>query len=212
MKTHKVIKISILIIALSLIMYLLFDMFGNAIMPQEPHKKIKNLPVATTVIPKEELSSVQLSPLLPEKPTNDFKQTTYLDSLDELKQLQLLERIEIIKQSIAKTKLEQRQTQKELLALNEVPAPSVIEHTIPGETIAAKQTFQKPSNNSYVLLYVANENGRWQAILGLSDKFYNVEIGTSLPDGSTVLDITSTAITLEKKGEKQMLSITPVMS
>ncbi len=224
-RKNNIIKLVMLGLALCLIMYLLSDMMQANPVPKTSSKKIEKNPVVAPVVitataplpvsvPAPVLPVLSPSTTIPEKMINDPRQIAYLNALDELKQLQLTEHIETVKQSIAKAKLDQRQTQKELMALDAKPLPFVTERTVSDDKTdsISKQKASAPVDKYYVLLYVANENGSWQAVLGLSDKFYNVSIGTQLPDGTTVLDITNTSITLANKESKQTLTVAPVAS
>lgn len=134
--------------------------------------------------------------------------------MDQLKQLQLTQKIEALKQSIAQARLNQLQTNKDITTLISPPEPEkIVEKATAVSNDNTDATASEPEVivEEFKLLYVANEENSWQAVLGLNGKFYNISIGTTLPDGRTVVSIGGTSVDLTDGETKTTLSITPVI-
>lgn len=218
-------KVGIIFIALIIIIYMLADMMGESSVSQNTIRKAETISEASTPVaqPNHEetvqvtkLEQALVSPsegkdvIVPEKPRKS--QSYYLRSMDQLKQLQLTQKIETLKNSIAQSRLNQLQTQKDIKALMApVPEPDVVTPKAEPAAVTDSDDKSVATAEEFRLLYVANEENSWQAVLGLKDKFYNVSIGTTLPDGRTVISISGTSVDLSDGETKTTLSITPVI-
>jgi len=56
-------------------------------------------------------------------------------------------------------------------------------------------------------MYVGRQNGHWTAMLGSNGNYFEVKVGTHLPDGSVVSAISNKGVTLKKAGKLTYLAI-----
>jgi Na+-transporting methylmalonyl-CoA/oxaloacetate decarboxylase gamma subunit len=219
-------KVGIIFIALIIIIYMLADMMGESSVSQNPIRKAGAISKAASVPvsqPHHEEEVAQVTKLqqavvtpsegkevvIPEKPRRS--QSHYLQSMDQLKQLEITQKIEALKNSIAQARLNQLQTQKDIKTLTAPPPEPVVMTPKAEPAVSELDDKNVSSTEEFKLLYVANEESSWEAVLGLKGKFYNVSIGTTLPDGRTVISISGTSIDLTDGNTKTTLSITPVI-
>lgn len=57
------------------------------------------------------------------------------------------------------------------------------------------------------VMYVGQQGGVWAAMLGRSGNYFQVKVGTQLPDGSVVQSISNQGVILNKNGQNQYLVI-----
>lgn len=88
-------------------------------------------------------------------------------------------------------------------------------NNMPGQPVAVDdngQPVEKPKPANYIAVSVTQLLNRWNAVLSYQGKLYSVGVGDSLPaDGSVVISIDRSSITLDKDGEKRKISLVPII-
>jgi hypothetical protein len=155
-------------------------------------------------------------------------QGKYVEALSDLQMLKIQRDIAEINQAIATAKLATVTAEKNVTDLLTGPAPRPVSqgeyaNKLVGPTASSPTggNEQPPGNAqqqvpvdqsgepSYVVISVSMQLNKWMAVIGLQGKLYNVSIGDVLPaDGSVVVDINKTGVTLSKDGEKRKISLT----
>ncbi len=213
----KKIKLIIVIVVLVIIIYMLTGLFSGGGSNNSTPATTSNTPAnskaplaqsqqAVTVVQKQ---TIEKSNTI----TNNLneKQRAYLATVNELQMLQLKQQIAQTKQQIAQAELQAAQSKKQLQDLT-TPAPP------PPSPIFANQP-QNPgmqpiltpiqSTPNYQLAYIANEGGKWQVIISNNGGLINATMGSILPDGSVITNISGTSVTLSLNDQTKVLTIEP---
>jgi hypothetical protein len=163
-------------------------------------------------------------------------ETKYLAALNELQMLKVEKDIAETNKDISVAKLDMVTAQvgiKELLAppKSEAPAPDAYAHGLdqaagaqqaagaaqtspPADAAsqaASNPTAQVDASSSYTVVSVSKLRGQWTAVLGSQGKLMSVREGDVLSGGSTVLTIDNSGVLLERGGNKQKISMMPII-
>lgn len=136
------------------------------------------------------------------------KQMAYLKAVNDLQMLQLQQQIAQTKQQIAQAELQAAQSNKQLQAIIAPPPSPLFQNTEQNQPPQAMQTTIVPPPSDYKLEYLANEGGKWQVILSSNGALINGTMGTVLPDGSTITNISGNSVTLTLDNRTRVLMIT----
>lgn len=147
----------------------------------------------------------------------------YLTAVNELQMLKIEKDIAETNKAIMAAKFETVQSQKgivdTLTGKPEIPpggnyGAGLVNQTgvIPGgPTPTAPTPVAQPQEN-YVAVSVSQLEYRWSAVLGYGGKLYSVYIGDVLPaDGSKVVAIDKSGVTLEKDGTRKKISLVSII-
>jgi len=189
----------------------------NAGMPQPP-QPVADPPAAPAMTPREaELMKLQQE-----------TEARYLAALNELQLLKIDREIAETNKAIASAKLDMVHSEKsivELLSPASVPsnpyqafAPTNKKGETPtppfvaGAPAAMAQPGVMQTQPSYTVISVSEIQYRWAAVLGYQGSLYSVHVGDILPgDGSKVITINKSGVTLEKDGQITKVSMVPVI-
>lgn len=208
-KPPVIIKTMLIGAILLLTLYVLLDVFyvkrSHLTHTSEPTKVAMPVTSDAAIATSAPVESVVSSPL--KYDGQDDSQARYFMYLDELRNLQIEERMAKVDCSIKKLRLERLQIEKKIIELDKTTNNSVaIEAPSNDRDVLSKEANLPPAQH-YKVLYITNENGRWRAVLALSDVMYQVTLGTLLPDGSCIKNITATTLTLENLQGQETLSM-----
>ncbi len=197
------IKLIIFVVLVIVILYMLSDLFSGG-SSHAANNKISaptKIQLNATVLPKQIIpkSEVVVNDL------ND-KQTAYMNAVNELQMLQLKQQIAQTKQQIAQAELQAAQSNKQLQIITAPPPPPPAFNDI-AQQQQASNTEPMAASDAYELQYIANEGGKWQVIISDNGKLINATMGTTLPDGSQITNISGTSVTLTSNGQTKVLTI-----
>lgn len=238
MDTSKKIKLGLLVVLLFVVLYLFKGFLGSDDLPVPPSTPVKSAtdtqtsaatPVTTVVAPSTNVLVQNIQPIEDSLLKNaKTTQQKYLKASDELKLLQLEEKIAETKRAIVAAQLDALKAQTEMKTIT-TPPPSApinygqaltnptatpttaVSNTAPLPSYSSTSAVESTDNENYKLLYVANQGGVWEAIIGSNGKLYSVTTNSVLPDGTTVVAISGNNVQLIKGSAKRVISITPVM-
>lgn len=163
------------------------------------------------VMSKEEMQLVQLQ---------QETQAKYLAALNELQMLKVSREIAETTQAIMAAKLATVTAQKNIVNLLAPSTPiapgsyakGLVYPATPGATSQQAPAQPVQPGVTYTVISVSQLQYRWGAVLGYQGSLYNVSVGDVLPaDGSKVIGIDKSGVTLEKNGEKKKISLVPVI-
>lgn len=216
LETKQKIKLGIFAVILVIVIW---EAYGLMSGPSTPATNNSGQP--PVIVQQKVETHVQEKQFVPVKITSSAvlqkNQEAYVKALNQLQLLKVQEAIQSTKKSIADSQLATKESEEKMQTLTR---PAVMPMAPVSSDAYAKNLVNPVDANttgavidadSYKLLYVASESGVWQAIIGNNGKLYNVELNTALPDGSVVMDITSTKVTLSNHGVRRILSITPTV-
>lgn len=215
MDTKKKIKLGIVVVVIIIIIFEIPGFFssgssGSSITPQTAQPIVVKK-IVPSVRPKE----IVVDHVSPAISALEKNQKDYVKALNTLQMLQVQDKIATLQQSISQANLAKQQTEQQLNTLSSpapqqsVPLTSYAKALInPGSPVTNNTA---PSSDNYKLLYLSNDSGNWQAVIGNNGRMYNVNLNTALPDGSVVTKITSDHVILNNNGQERMLSLTPLM-
>jgi type IV pilus biogenesis protein PilP len=142
----------------------------------------------------------------------------YIATLNQLQMLKLEQNLAETNDSIMKARLSTITSQKKIVDMLQPPVP-----VAPPEAYA--KTLVNPTSSTmtttttvtapevvYTVISVSETQGHWNAVLGYQGKLYTVSVNDVLPaDGSTVVAIRRSGVTLLKNGERKRLSLIPII-
>ena len=135
---------------------------------------------------------------------NQRLQKQYLYLVNQYQMAQMQEKLESTNASIAASKLKavstMVKTQEISKELKRQQAP--LQQMSPDEKEQKAEQF-----NNIGVAYVGKTQGKWMAMLKLDDAYFEVRVGTSLPDGSTVDLINEQGVVLDKAGRKKYMKV-----
>lgn len=150
----------------------------------------------------------------------------YVAAMNELQMLKVSREIAETNQAIASAKLATVTAEKSIMNLLSVTVPEVsqgtyakglvgpvssgtpVTKTPPLLPVAQPQQPQVP----YSVISVTQLQSRWGAVLGAQGNLYNVSVGDILPpDGSKVISINKSGVTLQKDGTTRRISLVPII-
>jgi type IV pilus biogenesis protein PilP len=145
-------------------------------------------------------------------------QDKYVAALNELQMLRIERDMAEQNKAIAAAKLDMVKAQKDVVNLLNKPVVTTEAYAQGlSNPISSAQPQQAPVPSSssaneanYVIISVSQLQGRWNAVLGYQGKLFNANIGDVLPaDGSKVVSIDKSGVTLEKDNSKKKISLLP---
>ena len=135
---------------------------------------------------------------------NQRLQKQYLYLVNQYQMAQMQEKLESTNASIAASKLKavstMVKTQEISKELKRQQAP--LQQMSPDEKEQKAEQF-----NNIGVAYVGKTQGKWMAMLKLEDAYFEVRVGTRLPDGSTVDLINEQGVVLDKAGQKKYMKV-----
>lgn len=142
----------------------------------------------------------------------ETQQKAYLDSLNQLELLKVKRSIAETNQAIAAAQLATETANKnmsDLLTQPAVQAPQSASNFLnkSGQPEGQPPAPTNAADTAFVVISVTMQANHWNAVLGYQGKLYNVSIGDSLFDGSTVVSINRNGVVLTKDGKNRRLSI-----
>ncbi len=149
-----------------------------------------------TQVPKSKPTPEQLA-LLQE---SQQAQAEYVKLINEYQLAQLQQRLAQTNASIATSKLAEAKTLVQTQA---------IKAKMSGHPLATSASTSATSKTTKGLevSYVGKAQGAWQAVLVAGSSYYQVKVGTHLPDGSVVSKINSMGVTLLQDGQQHFLAM-----
>ena len=215
---QKVTAILLIIISMVLI-YLIYDTlfagddFSVSTPVSKPSQPTQPAIKSTTVAPVEpkqpENKSVTYVPDAPLQQAtaerleilkaSEKLQNEYLKILNEYQIAQLQAKLEDTNSKIAAAKLKTTQVQSQTKKL-EIAVQAT------DSTMSTTHNSVKKQLNIQVA-YVGQKNGRWIAMLKIDNNYFEVKVGTELPDSSVVDVINQEGVVIEKNGEKQFFRV-----
>lgn len=129
-------------------------------------------------------------------------QREYLRLVNQYQIAQLQERLETANASIAAAKLKSAITASEVQKLND----ELKQRSLRGQSSSVSLEGKKEAVDfvaTLQLMYVGKSKGAWMAMLNSNGSYYEVKVGTRLPDGSTVSAIDTRGIVLTKDSMKR---------
>jgi len=200
------IKLIIVIVLVIVVLYMLRGMFssnGSSYTPAANNQGATptQIQLHADVTPKRAIPK----PAMVVDDLND-KQTAYLKAVNELQMLQLKQQIAQTKQQIAQAELQAAESNKKLQAITAPPPPTPAFTAIEQEQ-QAPTAVTPTTADDYQLQYIANQGGKWQVIISDNSKLINATLGTTLPDGSQITNISGTSVTLSLNGQQKILTI-----
>jgi len=166
-------------------------------------------PVATTtVVVSAKPSQAEMTPqerqLMRDQEEN---QARYLTAVNQLQLLKITKDIADLNQSISSARLNTVENQRKILEMVNPPAPAPTTFTKITTT-----TGDLGANVSYTVISVSKLKNQWNAVLNQRGNLYTVQVNDVLPpDGSKVIAIDKTGVTLLKGGETRKLSMVPII-
>ncbi|HSW93335.1 MAG TPA: hypothetical protein VLJ15_03155, partial [Gammaproteobacteria bacterium] len=148
------------------------------------------------------------------------QQEAYLDSVNQLQLLRVKREIAETNQAIAAARLATETANKNMSDL--LTQPAVMPEAPAGNNVGTygeKTGTAQPANQNaqpvkqplldvpFTVVSVSMQLNRWSAVLGYEDKLYSVSLGDSLFDGSKVVSINKSGVTLMKDGKRRRISI-----
>jgi len=203
------IKVIIVVVVLIIIIYMISGLFGgNSSSNYRPSTVVNNqnkLPppqLVANVVQKQSIAK-------PDIILNNLneKQMAYLKAVNELQMLQLQQQIAQTKQQIAQAELQAAQSNKQLQSIISPPPPPLFANQ--DQSQSAQSAAVVAPTITYQLEYLANQGGKWQVILSNNGNLINATMGTVLPDGSTITNISGTSVTLMLHNQTKVLTIAP---
>lgn len=156
----------------------------------------QSAPVAT-VKHTSDVEEVAAHPPTPEQlaliKESESLQREYLRILNEYQIAELQSKLETANSKIAAAKLKTTKTQSQTKKLENEMNES--------QASLIKGVEQKDYNIQ--VSYVGERRGQWIAMLKINNNYFEVKVGTELPDGSVVDVINQNGVVLEKNGKKQ---------
>ena len=205
------IKLIIVIAVVIIILYMLSGLFsGNSSSGYTPPTATNNKG-SPTVQPQLVANVVQKQSIAkPDILLNNLneKQMAYLKAVNDLQMLQLQQQIAQTKQQIAQAELQAAQSNKQLQLIVSPPPPPLFSNPDQSQSVQPPPVAVVPTI-TYQLEYLANEGGKWQVILSANGSLINATMGTVLPDGSTITNISGTSVTLTLNNQTKVLTIAP---
>lgn len=149
----------------------------------------------------------------------ETQQKAYLDSLNQLQILKIKRDIAETNQAIAAARLATETANKSMSDLltqpvlpQSAPSNGIVTKVgaIPGqqaEGVPAIPPPPPPVETPFTVVSVAMQYNHWNAVLSYQGKLYNVAIGDTLFDGSTVASINRNGVVLVREGKRRKISI-----
>ena len=134
-------------------------------------------------------------------------QGQYLELVNQYQLKQMQQKLDAADAAIAAsvlqtatTRLQTQQLQEQMKDQKSGPSITSADNTTDGKPAAA------PISNIEVS-YVGQKRGNWMAMLNLDGNFFEVRMGTQLPDGAVVDLINEKGVVLEKNSEKKYFRV-----
>lgn len=221
---QKIMLVGVILVA-AFLAWQVFGMFGGGSSEPTPTQAapLPPPPQSTTLAAaakKVELTPREIELMQLQKET----EAKYIAALNELQMLKVEKDIAETNKAIAAAKLDTITSQKntvELLTGPQQPAPNYAQALSNAPVSATPQQSPPSSTNNvatptaavtYTVISVSQIHYKWNAVLGYQGNLYNVAIGDVLPpDGSKVVSIGKSGVTLEKGGVKTQVSLVPII-
>lgn len=171
------------------------EMGTNPMMPSAPSQGAMN------VQPPEQPTPEQLA-LLQE---SQAVQQEYLRLVNEYQILQLKQKLEEANAAIATSRLQSTQTMAQIQLLTDKQKEKSMAPVTAISSSSADNKEQAPAQLK--LVYVGKQMGVWTAMINADSSYFEVKIGTRLPDGSVVTMIDEKGVALSNGGKSQLLTM-----
>lgn len=134
-------------------------------------------------------------------------QDQYVQAVNQLQVLRLQRDIAVTDKDIAAAKLAKVTAEKKIVDMLAPPAPPVTGIQAP---VAAQGLLDQEVR--YTVVSVSQLQYRWSAVMGYKGSLFNVHVGDVLPpDGSKVIAIGNTGVTIQKNGARKKVSLVPAI-
>jgi type IV pilus biogenesis protein PilP len=215
----------VLVIVIAIILWQVVGLFRTHSTPVAPAPTKATVNVQT-VTPKQLLPpQAQTKPVAPLSPREvemqrmqQEAQAKYLAALNELQMLRLNQSIAEANRAIMTAKLATVTAEKGIVDLL-APPTQVTTNTYAQGLVSP--TSSSPTNVpppivttdvKYTVISVTLLQSKWSAVIGYSGNLYHVSVGDILPpDGSTVVSISKSGVTLQKDGVRRRISLVPII-
>lgn len=178
---------------------------------QEAAPQIQNGATGATVrdgveeVPSREPDPEQLAML---KESEEVQQE-YLELVNKYQLIQLQQKVAQAENGLATSKLESAQIQSQTQEIsNQLQSSSMSQATLAQQD----QAKHKSAFQSLTVMYVAKQQGRWTAMLSASGNYFEVKVGTRLPDGSVVSRIDEHGVVLTRDGVRRPITIAKTLN
>ena len=231
---QKVTLVVTIVLALLVVYYGYDTFFGGSTAPSRPSPAVTTAtqpppaqPVTPIRVPPATTTATQLASVphhpngiqqvQPEQPTpeqlalikeSQVLQRNYLTLVNKFQIAQLQQKLEAANAAIANSKLktattmvkteklaDQLKQQKQQLTTTQTD-PDKAKHT---QTVASYKRVQ--------VVYVGEKRGKWMAMMNLDGSYFEVRVGTRLPDGTVVDLINEKGVVLEKDYKKRYFRV-----
>lgn len=126
-------------------------------------------------------------------------QKEYLDLVSKYQIAQLQQKLATAEAGIATAKLQSAQTQQQAQQLS-----GQLQQQMQSTTV---QTPVAHSDAGLQVVYVAKRQGHWMAMLNDNGSYFEVKVGTRLPDGSVISRIDGKGVILTNNGQRSYVAI-----
>jgi type IV pilus biogenesis protein PilP len=135
-------------------------------------------------------------------------QTQYVQAVNQLQVLRLQRDIAVTDKDIAAAKLAKVTAEKKIVDLLAPPAPAVpagVQTPVVTQGLLDQEV-------RYTVVSVSQIQYQWSAVMGYKGSLFSVHVGDVLPpDGSKVIAISNTGVTLQKNGTRKKVSLVPAI-
>jgi type IV pilus biogenesis protein PilP len=229
MTTRQKVTIAVLVIIVLVILWQLIGLFrGPKVSTPTPARNATAPRVATPA------PAMPQPAALPPKPApmsqrelelmrlQQETQAKYLAALSELQMLKVTRDIAETNQAIAAAKLATVTAQKKTITELTGPVAPIPQgayaSALTSPTGATPTETQPqppvaiPQETSYTVISVSQLRYRWSAVIGYQGNLYSVSVGDILPpDGSRVVNINKSGVTLERNNVRRRVSLVPII-
>jgi type IV pilus biogenesis protein PilP len=222
--TRKKITIGITAVVVLIVIWQIMGLFGggSSPAPASTPEAAKNAPPPMPTPTPATLAATQQQPMTQrEAELMRLQQETeakYISALNQLQMLQVEKDIADTNKDIAKAKLDTVTAQKGIVDALSVPAQppggAFVQGLSGTQQTTTTTTETKPVINevTYTVVSVSQLRYRWSAVMSYMNALYSVSVGDILPpDGSKVISIDKSGVTLEKDGGKKKVSMVPII-
>ncbi len=135
---------------------------------------------------------------------NQQLQKQYLYLVNKYQMAQLQEKLESTNASIAASKLKAVST---MVKTQEISKELKRQQAAPIQAASPSEASKAEQISNVSVAYVGKRRGKWIAMLKLDDAYFEVRIGTHLPDGAVIDLINEQGVVLDKKGDKKYMKV-----
>ncbi len=136
-------------------------------------------------------------------------QQEYLSLVNKYQLIQLQQKVAQAENTLASSKLQSAQIQSQTQDLTTQLKSSSVSQASLAQQDQAKH---RSAFQDLTVMYVAKQQGRWTAMLSASGNYFEVKVGTRLPDGSVVSRIDDRGVILSRDGSRRPVTIAKTLN